>query len=132
MIIGEQMSKFSVEKLKNKKKEKCLTNRKISELSGIPLVTIDKLFSGANANPTIQILQKITAVLECTMDDLIDYEGSPMQEYYDIQEISKLAKELHDNAKLRNLMFSAKDLDDSAMDAVTEIIRQIKRAKTSN
>ena len=126
------MSKFSVEKLKNKKKEKCLTNRKISDLSGIPLVTIDKLFSGANVNPTIQILQKITAALECTMDDLIDYEGSPMQEYYDLQEISKLAKELHDNAKLRNLMFSAKDLDDSAMDAVTEIIRQIKRAKTSN
>lgn len=123
------MSKFSVEKLKNKKKEKCLTNRKISDLSGIPLVTIDKLFSGANANPTIQILQKITAVLECTMDDLIDYEGSPMQEYYELQEISKLAKELHCNDKLKSLMFITKDLDEPAIDAIIEIANQIKRTK---
>lgn len=123
------MSKFSIEKLKNKKKEKCLTNRKISELSGIPLVTIDKLFSGSNANPTIQILQKITAVLECTMDDLIDYEGSPMQEYYDLQEISKLAKELHYNDKLKSLMFATKDLDEPAIDAIIEIANQIKRTK---
>lgn len=122
------MSNFSIEKLKNKKKEKCLTNRKISEQSGIPLVTIDKLFSGANTNPTVNILQKITTVLECTMDDLMDYEGSPMQDYYQYQEISKLAQELNDNEKLHSLMSITKDLDDEAINAIIEIAKLVKKS----
>mgnify|MGYP004462346285 CR=1 FL=1 len=120
------MSNFSVEKLKNKKKEKCLTNRKISEQSGIPLVTIDKLFSGANTNPTVNILQKITTVLECTMDDLMDYEGSPMQDYYQHQEIFKLAQEIYDNKKLNTLISITKNLDDTAINAIIEISKLIK------
>lgn len=120
------MSKFSVQKINTKKKEKCLTNRKISELSGIPLVTIDKLFSGANTNPTVQILQKIATVLQCTMDDLMDYEGSPMQEYYQNQEISKLAKEIHDNENLRLLLSETKDLNKTALNAIIELAKLLK------
>ena len=120
------MSKFSVQKLNTKKKIKCLTNRKISELSGIPLVTIDKLFSGANTNPTVQILQKIATVLQCTMDDLMDYEGSPMQEYYQNQEISKLALEIHNNDKLRILMTETRNLNDTALNTMIELAKLMK------
>lgn len=120
------MSKFSVQKLNTKKKIKCLTNRKISELSGIPLVTIDKLFSGANTNPTVQILQKIATVLQCTMDDLMDYEGSPMQEYYQNQEISKLALEIHNNDKLRILMTETRNLNETALNTMIELAKLMK------
>ncbi len=121
------MSKFSVQKLNTKKKIKCLTNRKISELSGIPLVTIDKLFSGANTNPTVQILQKIATVLQCTMDDLMDYEGSPMQEYYQNQEISKLALEIHNNDKLRILMTETRNLNETALNTMIELAKLMKK-----
>ncbi len=121
------MPKFSAQKLNIKKKEKCLTNRKISEKSGIPLVTVDKLFSGANTNPTVQILQKIATVLECTLDDLMDYEGSPMQEYYQNKEVLKLAKDLNDNKKLRTLMTLTKDLNEPALNALIEIVNQINK-----
>lgn len=120
------MSKFSIQKLNIRKKEKCLTNRKISEISGIPLVTVDKLFSGANTNPTVQILQKIATVLECTMDDLMDYEGSPMEDYYHNKEISKLAQEIHDDDKLRILMSATRDLDEPAINAIIEIAKHMK------
>ncbi len=120
------MSKFSVQKINTKKKEKCLTNRKIAELSGIPLVTIDKLFSGANTNPTVQILQKIATVLQCTMDDLMDYEGSPMQEYYQNQEISKLAKEIHDNENLRLLLSETRNLNETALNTIIELAKLMK------
>lgn len=126
MIKEKKMSKFSVQKLNTKKKIKCLTNRKISELSGIPLVTIDKLFSGANTNPTVQILQKIATVLQCTMDDLMDYEGSPMQEYYQNQEISKLALEIHNNDKLRILMTETRNLNETALNTMIELAKLMK------
>lgn len=126
MIKENKMSKFSVQKLNTKKKIKCLTNRKISELSGIPLVTIDKLFSGANTNPTVQILQKIATVLQCTMDDLMDYEGSPMQEYYQNQEISKLALEIHNNDKLRILMTETRNLNETALNTMIELAKLMK------
>lgn len=126
MIKENKMSKFSVQKLNTKKKIKCLTNRKISELSGIPLVTIDKLFSGANTNPTVQILQKIATVLQCTMDDLMDYEGSPMQEYYQNQEISKLALEIHNNDKLRILMTETRNLNETTLNTMIELAKLMK------
>lgn len=122
------MSKFSVQKLNTRKKEKCLTNRKISEISGIPLVTVDKLFSGANTNPTVQILQKIATALECTMDDLMDYEGSPMQDYYHNQEVSKLAQKIHDNDKLRELMIEVESLENPAIDAVLTIVKYMEKS----
>lgn len=127
---GSNMSEFSIEKLKNKKKEKCLTNRKISEKTGIPLVTVDKLFSGVNKNPTVKILQKITTILECTMDDLIDYSDSPLENYYNQKEINKLAQEIQDNDKLRILISATRDLDESSINLIVDIANKIKNSNS--
>ena len=92
------MSKLSVEKLNDFKRIKNLTNRKISEMTGISIATIDRLFSGANTNPNINLLRQLSVIFECTVDDFIEYDkNSPLASYYENKETAKLAQEIHDN-----------------------------------
>jgi transcriptional regulator with XRE-family HTH domain len=125
-----KMSKLSVEKLNNLKKQKCLTNKKISELTEVPLVTIDRLFSGRSANPTVTLLQKVAKVLECTVDDFIDYDkDSPLADYYENKETAKLAQEIHDNPEYRMLFDATKNLSPEDLQAVINIANRIKGTK---
>ena len=49
--------------LKKLKKESGLTNAEIAELSGVPLSTVNKIFSGATKNPRYATLLAIGQVL---------------------------------------------------------------------
>lgn len=121
------MSKLSVEKLNKLKKSKCLTNKKISELTNTPLVTIDRLFSGKSLNPTVTLLQKVAKVLECTVDDFIEYDkDSPLADYYENKETAKLAQELKENADLKIMLDAVKDLPPEVLRQFTEMINLYK------
>ena len=124
-----KMSKLSVQKLNEFKKAKCLTNRKISEMTGIPIATIDRLFAGSNTNPTVNILQKIALVFECTVDDFIEYDkNSPLAEYYNNKETAKMVQEIHDNPEYRILFDATKDLTPEQVQAVISVANSIKGA----
>ena len=47
------MTELSTQKLNDYKRAKKLTNKKIAEITGISIATIDRIFSGANKNPSI-------------------------------------------------------------------------------
>lgn len=42
---------MNLEKLKKRKKELGMTNQELSERSGVPLGTVNKIFSGATKSP---------------------------------------------------------------------------------
>ena len=42
---------MTIQEMKNRKKELGYTNQMIADLSGVPLSTVNKLFSGATASP---------------------------------------------------------------------------------
>ena len=98
------MSELSVSKLNEYKKSKHLTNKRISEITGIAHVTIDSIFSGKNKNPTVMSLLKISRALGCLMDDLIDYdENSPLKDYSIDKKNSMTEQEADKNARLKNI-----------------------------
>ena len=53
----------SIQSLRDKKKELRLTNQEIADLSGIPLGTVQKFFSGATRSPGIRTISAIDSVL---------------------------------------------------------------------
>lgn len=58
---------MNIEELKKMKEKARLTNQEISELSGIPVSTINKIFSGATQNPryaTLLAIEEVLAVKE--------------------------------------------------------------------
>lgn len=67
-----------LETLKLMKKNSGKTNKHISEESGVPLGTVNKLFAGQTKDPKIDTLSAIVHCLGYTLDDL--YPVSQKQE----------------------------------------------------
>ena len=62
--------------LKKMKKDSGTTAKEISEMTGIPKSTIDKLFSGQTKEPYLSMVRSIVYSLGYTLDDLDDTQKS--------------------------------------------------------
>ena len=123
------MSKnIDVEKLNLAKNAKSLTVKQVAELSGVPVGTASKIFSGLNDNPTLDTLQKIAKVLDCIVDDFLFSKHE--QEYYSDRRVAALAEELRDNPEKRMLLDASRDLTTEDINAVVEIMNRLKKAKS--
>lgn len=54
------------------KKEMGLTTQMLSEMSGVPLGTLNKILNGTTQDPKLETLKAIAKVLGCTLDDFDD------------------------------------------------------------
>lgn len=66
------------------KKSKKMTNETLSELSGISLGTINKLFAGNTCDPKISTLIPLSKALDCSLDELVYGKMSQSSEEKDI------------------------------------------------
>ncbi len=121
------MDTLSKEKLNSYKEKKGLSNRKISDLTGLPISTIDKIFSGSNKNPTLDTLKKIADLFDCSIDDFIIYEREPLSDSYVDAEVMKIARILQKNSKLKELMIIAKDLSTEDIKLITAIAKRLAK-----
>ncbi len=60
------------ENVKRIRKQKDLSQDKLSKLAGVTLTTLVKIESGSNDNPKIKTLKKIADALEVTVNDLLE------------------------------------------------------------
>ncbi len=115
------MPRLSKERLNELKRSRNYTSKKIADETGIPKSTIEKIFGGFNKNPTIDSLQKIAKVLDCSIDDFLEYDTEPSTPFYIDRSITKLAQELCDNINLKKLMNIAKNLSKEDLELLTFI-----------
>lgn len=64
---------MGLEKIAEYKKKLGLTTAELSEKSGVPLGTLNKILSGATKDPKLETLKAIARVLGLTLDDFDDY-----------------------------------------------------------
>lgn len=64
-----------IDRIKQMKAERKLTNDRLSELSGIPLGTLSKLMAGMNESPKLSNIVSICRALDCSVDYIIT--GNP-------------------------------------------------------
>lgn len=55
---------MTIEEMKERKKELGLTNKMLSELSGVPIGTVQKIFGGETTSPRYKTIQALTEVLK--------------------------------------------------------------------
>lgn len=75
----EENMNFSLQ-VKNIKNAKGITNEQLSEKSGIPFSTLNKILSNDSSNPKLDVVIAIAEALECPLAYLIDGEGERMSE----------------------------------------------------
>lgn len=54
------------------KKKKGLTSEQLSDKSGVPLGTLNKILNGTTKDPKLETLKALARVLECSLDDFDD------------------------------------------------------------
>lgn len=115
------ISKTKIEYFKFRKK---YTNLKISELTGIPISNVEKIFSGYNKNPTFDTISEIAKVLECSLDDIIENDNKLPDYYYD-SDLAKLAEEIVKNKKLYELVNLLKELNENDVELFFNLVNRI-------
>lgn len=59
------------EKLTELKEKSALTNQQIADLSGVPLSTVTRIFSGQTDNPSFQTISDIVNVMGGSLDEIV-------------------------------------------------------------
>ena len=75
------MARLSSKKLNEWKEVNLLTNEEISKLTGIPLFTLENLFSGQNHHPAMWMLVSLMELFSCDMKDFFEYEEDEFDSY---------------------------------------------------
>ena len=81
---------MGLERINDYKKIKNLTNKDISEITGISISSLDKITSGNNTNPKLETVKLISGALGCKLSDLLDDDNS--KEEFTLQEINTIKK----------------------------------------
>ncbi len=68
----ETMLPDYLNKLKNKREQRGITQRELSRMSGVSYSTLTKLESGIIKNPSFIIIYKITKALDLMLDEIMD------------------------------------------------------------
>ena len=86
------------------KKKLGLTTEELSEKSGVPLGTLNKILSGATKDPKLETLKSIAHVLGLSLDDFDDREKKVVPEptYADVERlVARNGKQMSVEQKMR-------------------------------
>lgn len=74
-------------RMKEMKVRAGLTNKQVSELSGVPIATVNRVMSDQVQNPTFETISAIVMAMGCSIDEVIDYV--PTMERADDEDMPK-------------------------------------------
>ena len=95
---------MGLEKIAEYKKKLGLTTEELSEKSGVPLGTLNKILSGATKGPKLETLKSIAHVLGLSLDDFDDREKKVVPEptYADVERlVARNGKQMSVEQKMR-------------------------------
>ena len=67
---------MGLKKVNELKKKKGLTSEQLSNESGVPLGTLNKILNGTTKDPKLETLKALARVLGCKLDDFDDSQPS--------------------------------------------------------
>lgn len=81
---------MGLEKISEYKKKLNLTTEELSERSGVPIGTLNKILSGATKDPKLETLKAIAKVLGLSLNDFDDYnEPQTIAAHFDGDEFTE-------------------------------------------
>lgn len=95
---------MGLEKIAEYKKKLGMTTEELSEKSGVPLGTLNKILSGATKDPKLETLKAIAHVLGLSLDDFDDKKKVIHQEptYADVEKlVARNGKKMSVEQKMR-------------------------------
>lgn len=94
---------MGLEKIVEYKKKLGMTTEELSEKSGVPIGTLNKILSGVTKDPKLETLKAIARVLGLSLDDFDDESTKTYEPTYDDVErlVARNGKSLSTEQKMR-------------------------------
>ncbi len=112
------------------KEQKGMTIGELSHRSGVPVGTLSKLLSGAIGEPKVSVALSLAAGLGCSLNDLLDPNGTHVTETLNEEERAFLADYRRADEHSRELLRLVLDKQLSACKAPSEVIYTDKKEAT--
>ena len=103
-----------------------LTNAQIAIKTGLPENTIARICSGRTNNPKLSTLKLLAKAFDCTIDDLMGFEGG-VEPYYLDKITGAIALKLKKNSDLKKLLDESKDLSQEDLQTLIGMVNMLKR-----
>lgn len=83
-------------------------NKELSEKSGIPLGTLNKIIYGDTKSPTLDNMLSIASALNCTLDDFVDspFVRGHVSESENARHITELFSQLNEEGQLMVISYA--------------------------
>lgn len=115
-----------LENLRRMKKDSDMTIEQISQASGVPASTVEKIFSGYTADPKLETIRKIVTSMGYTLDGLDPpEEGSARHEEMEFQ---GYLEELRTRPEMRMLFKAFKGTTKEEVEQVVRMIESFKKS----
>lgn len=114
------------------RKQKGLTNKELSDISGVPFGTISKISAGITKIPNVKTMKAIADALGCTLEELDEYcnndheNSTEKSNYYLNDEVEQMAQEIYDNPELRILFDASRKLEKEDILTVVSLVKRMK------
>lgn len=103
-----------------------LSTEEISERSGVPIGTINKIFTGETKNPTGKTASKLAKVLNVTAEYLLN-DDIPIERT--IEKPTLVSESGPISPERQALLDAVKDMDDDTAKAVLEVVKSVKKLR---
>lgn len=113
---------MGLEYLKQRKNELNMTTEELSERSGVPIGTLNKILAGQTTDPKFETLKSICRALDISLSDLDEY-GT--QGYYLDSDAAEMAQELFDRPEMKVLFDASRKATREDIEQVAEILKKL-------
>lgn len=118
---------MGLEYLKARKNELNMTTEELSEKSGVPLGTLNKILAGQTMDPKFETLKAICKALEIRLSDLDEYESQ--NGYYLDPEAAEIAQEVQQRPELKILFDASRKVSADDLKFVVDMIDRMQGKK---
>lgn len=108
---------MGLEKISEYKKKLNLTTEELSEKSGVPVGTLNKILSGATKDPKLETLKAIAKVLGLSLDDFDDSKKS--------NEHNDIAETILNSPELKTLFEMTRDMSPEMLQAHIDFMKKM-------
>lgn len=116
---------MGIEYIKEEKKRQGLTNEELSNKSGIPLGTLNKILSGHTPDPQFETVKAICKALGISLATLDEYESQ--NGYYLGPEAAEIAQEVQQRPELKILFDASRKVSADDLELVINMIDRLKK-----
>ncbi len=84
---------MNASRLRELKERTQMTNQQISDISGVPIATVNRLLSGQTPNPSLDAITEIVKAMGGSVDDIVDIPPKKENKLEDSERLIMLYRE---------------------------------------